>query len=427
MTTAAHGLAPLRQQLDNGATVIAQHTATHAAVTLYGSLPAGSGFDPDEAVGTAHFTARVLDRGTERRSAEALAEAFDGRGVSLSLNVTRHLLTFGCTCLSEDVAAVLELLADILRRPVFPSDQVELRRNAIVTSLREDEDNPATVATEELMASLYAGHPYGRRSKGTVDSVERITRDQLVDFHRAHAGSRGLRLVVVGDVEAARAVDLAAQTFGDWTEPGGAPLEPPAVAPASGRVERSIAMPGKVQSDIAYGFVTITRTDPRYYAMTLMNNVLGQYGLGGRLGDSIRERQGMAYYVFSSLDANIAPGPLLVRAGVSPANVTRAIASIDDEIRRMAAEGVTHEELRDARQYLIGSMPRMLETNSGIAAFLHTADVFDLGLDFDRRLPGLLSAVTREQVADVASAFLVPERAAVVVAGPAATPVQAGS
>jgi zinc protease len=152
--------------------------------------------------------------------------------------------------------------------------------------------------------------------------------------------------------------------------------------------------------------------------------VLGQYGLGGRLGDSIRERQGMAYYVFSSFDANIAPGPLLVRAGVSPANVARAIASIDDEVRRMAAEGVTGEELGDARQYLIGSMPRMLETNIGIAAFLHTADVFDLGLDFDRRLPGLLSAVTREQVADVASVFLVPERAAVVVAGPAAMPVQ---
>ncbi len=427
MTTATSGIAPLRRELGNGTTVLAQQTSTHAAVTIHGSLAAGSGFDRDDALGTAYFVARVLDRGTDRRSAEVLGEAFDGRGVSLSLSATRHLLTFGCTCLAEDVEPVLELLADVVRHPMFPAEQVERRRAVIITSLRQDEDNPASVATEELMASLYPGHPYGRRVKGTVNSIEKISREHLLAFYRAHAGARGLRLAIVGDVEAQRAVDLVGEAFGDWTEPGGVPLEPPAVLPAQSRVQRSVAMPGKAQSDVAYGFTTITRGDPRYYALTLMNNVLGQYGLGGRLGDSIRERQGMAYYVFSSFDANVAPGPLVVRAGVSPANVERAIASIDDEVRRMAAEGVTDDELRDAKRYLIGSMPRMLETNGGIAAFLHSADVFQLGLDFDRRLPGLLSAVTRDEIADAAATFLAPERAAVVVAGPGAEAFQATS
>ncbi|HEX7086076.1 MAG TPA: pitrilysin family protein [Vicinamibacterales bacterium] len=418
MSGAVRGLAPLQQRLDNGATVIARQTPTHPAVTVFGSVPAGSGFDPEPLPGLAALTARTLDRGTATRSSEALAEAFDGFGVSLSLGATRHHLTFGFTCLSEDLEAVLALVADVLRHPVFPAEQVERRRTSLITSLRQDEDTPALVATNALMTLLYPAHPYGRPVKGTVASVERIERHALVDFHAAHVGAAGLRIVLVGDVEAERAVDLAAAVFGDWDVPGGEPLELPPVTPPETRVERTIVMPGKSQSDIAYGFVSIARRDPRYYAFLVLNNILGQYGLGGRLGDSIRERQGMAYYAYSAFDANVAPGPLVVRAGVSPANVRRAIASIDEEIARMAADGVTEQELADARQYLIGSMPRMLETNGGIASFLHSADVFGLGLDYDARLPGLIAAVSRDEVVDVARAFLAPERAAVVVAGP---------
>ena len=170
-------------------------------------------------------------------------------------------------------------------------------------------------------------------------------------------------------------------------------------------------MMNKVQADIAYGFTTIVRSDPRYYAYTIMNNALGQYGIGGRLGDSIRERQGMAYYVFSSFDANVVEGPLLVRAGVNPANVERAIRSIDEEITRMATEGLTPGELDDCKQYLIGSIPRLLETNSAIATFLQTSEFFGLGLDHDLRLPNLLGSVTLEDVNAAARATLDVNRA----------------
>jgi zinc protease len=177
-------------------------------------------------------------------------------------------------------------------------------------------------------------------------------------------------------------------------------------------------MMNKAQADIAYGFSTILRADPRYYAYWLMNNVLGQYSLGGRLGDSIREKQGMAYYAFSSLDANVVRGPLLIRAGVNPSNVERAVASIDGELVKMAAEGPTDREIQESMQYLIGSLPRNLETNAGIATFLQTAEFFGLGLDYDVRLPGLLQAVTRDEVHAAARDTLDPGRAAVAVAGP---------
>jgi len=149
-----------------------------------------------------------------------------------------------------------------------------------------------------------------------------------------------------------------------------------------------------------------------------MNNVFGQYSIGGRLGDSIRERQGMAYYVSSALEANLAEGPLVIRAGVSPANVDRAIASIDQEIVAIAGEGVTQKELDDSRRYLVGSIPRALETNAAIATFLQTEEFFGLGLDYDARLPDLLGAVTRDQVNAAARRLLDVNRATVVIAGP---------
>src|SRR5207247_4874017 len=127
------------------------------------------------------------------------------------------------------------------------------------------------------------------------------------------------------------------------------------VQPAASRRRHVIAMPNKAQADLAYGFVSIARRDPAYYAYWMMNNVFGQYALGGRLGDSIRERQGMAYYVSSSLDANLVPGPLVIRAGISPANVDRAIASIDEEITSIVRDGATPKELDESRRFLVGS------------------------------------------------------------------------
>jgi zinc protease len=177
-------------------------------------------------------------------------------------------------------------------------------------------------------------------------------------------------------------------------------------------------MMNKSQADIAYGFTSIARSDPAFYPYWLMNNILGQYSLGGRLGDSIRERQGMAYYVSSSLDANVLPGPLMIRAGVNPSNVERAVQSIDAELRSLIADGPTTEEVIESKRYLIGSMPRTLETNAGIAGFLQTIERFGLGLDYDVRMPGVLEQVTREQIHDAASRALDPSTAAVVVAGP---------
>jgi len=420
MTTAIQrGLAPVRAVLPNGTVVIAKHSPTTPAVTLHASVRAGSEFDRPGQPGLSHFVSRTIDRGTATRPAGRIADELDDRGVSLAITINRHAMWFVCTCLVEDLDPILALLADVVMHPIFPREEVETKRGEITTLIRQDEDNPATMAAEGLLADLYgASHPYGRRPRGSVESVETIDAAALRAFHAERFRPASLSLVLVGDVETGRAIDAAGRALGTWTGAPPAASALQAVAPAASRRVRVIPMMNKAQADIAYGFISLRRSDPGYYACWLMNNILGQYAIGGRLGDRIRERDGMAYYALSALDANVIPGPLTIRAGVSHDNVDRAMASIDEELEKFAHEGPTEKEFAESRQYLIGSMPRTLETNPGIANYLQTEEFFGLGLDYDLRVPALLNAVTRDQVLAAAGRTLVPSRATAVIAGP---------
>ena len=413
------GLAPVRMRLDHGLTLLVQETRTQPAVSISAAVSAGSAADPPGGEGTACLLSRLLDRGAGGRSAGEIADLLDLRGVSPVVGVTRHTTTVACDCLAEDVDAVLGVVCDMVRAPACPDDEVRLRRGQLVTGLRQDEDRPATRAVEAAMALLYGdAHPYGRRPRGSVDTVAGIEAGPLRDFHAAHFVPPRTTVVLVGDIAAGAAEAAVTRAVAGWR--GGGTGAEPALAPAppAARRRRVIPMPAKAQADIAYGFTAVPRVHPAFHACRIMNVVLGEYGIGGRLGRSIRERQGMAYYAGSAFEAGPIAGPLLVRAGVAAANVDRAIASIDDEVDRLARDGVTEEELADAKRYLIGSLPRSLETNAGIARFLQHGEQFDLGLDYDRRVPGLVRSVTAGEVAEAARRTLDKNRAAIVVAGP---------
>jgi zinc protease len=388
-------------------------------VTIHAMFSAGTVDEPPSLPGTAYFVGRMLDRGTDRMSADDIAEELDNRGVSLHIKVSRHVTSVSVDCLVEDFETVLALVADVSMRPAFPDAQMSPRRREILTRLRQDADNPASRAVAALYPMMYGfAHPYSRAPRGTPSSIEAITRDDLVRFHAVHFAPAGLSLAIVGDVDPDRATDAAAGLFGGWRADVTRTAEAfPPVPRRHSRALEVISMPNKAQADIAYGFVTIARTDPVFYDYWVMNTILGQYGLGGRIGDDVRERQGLAYYAYSSFDPHVLPGPLMVRAGVDGANVDRALVTIDTIVAGMSATGPTDEELADTKRFLVGSLPRTLETNAGIAFFLHTAEQFGLGLDYDVRLPALIENVTREG-AHAAASSLAPEHAAVVIAGP---------
>jgi zinc protease len=421
-TALTSGLSPVRTVLDNGAVVLAQETSTTPAVAINVTFKAGGVHESPSLPGVAYFVGRLLDRGSERRSGDAIAEELDDRGVALRITSTRHTTAATCTCLAEDFDEVLSIVLDAVSRPLFPETEIAKRRAELVSIIRRDEDNPAVRAVETFFEMLYGPtHPYGWRSKGTLEGVERITRQDLVNFHNARFRPAALSVALVGDVPGDHALERVAAELDGWT---GAPPEDQPVPPTPARAprrQRGVPMPGKSQTEIAYGFVAVRRQDPRFFSYWVMNNILGQFGLGGRLADNIRERQGMAYYAFSLFDPSVGDGPLLVRAGVAPSHVKRALAAIDFEVGRMAAEGPTPTELQETRQYLIGSVPRFLETNAGIAVFLQTAEQFELGIDYDQQLPRHLQAVTLEQVAAAAAEVLHPEHAVVSIAGPPAS------
>jgi zinc protease len=418
-TAAERGLSPVRRVLASGAVAIVQETSTTPAVTINATVRAGGVHEPSSQPGLAYLLGRVLDRGTESRSADVLAEELDDRGVSLRVTTSRHATVVGCTCLSEDFDRVLAIVLDIVRRPLFPEHEFAKRQVECLSAIRQDEDNPSVRAVEALFELLYgATHPYGRRAKGSVESVQRITRQDLVAFHASRFQPVALSLAVVGHVTPGHALTRAEIELDGWS---GSALDEPSLPPPAAALARRqlrIDLLGKSQSEIAYGFTAISRLDPRYDAYFVMNNILGQFGLGGRLADNIRERQGMAYYAFSAFDPSVGVGPLIVRAGVDPENVARALDAIDQEVRAMGTDGPTAEELAQTKQFLIGSIPRTLETNSGIASFLQSEEQFGLGLDYDRRLADDIRAVTLEQVREAAAELLHADRAAVAVAGP---------
>ena len=418
-TTAGSGLAPVKAVLPNGAVVIAQETSTTPAVTISAVFRAGSIYEPADLPGLAYLSGRVMDRGTEQRTAAAIAQELDDRGVSVKISTNRHNLSLTTTCLAEDFVDVLDIVLDIASSPVFPDEEIAKRRAEAITAVRQDQDNPAVRAVQGLLALLYGeSHPYGRSVKGTSESLEQISRGDIVRYHRDRVGPSSLSLVIAGDVPADRAIECSRARLANWRTPQIPRIELPPVASTAARRETSIVMPGKAQTDIAYGFTTIPRLDPRYYAYWMMNNILGQFGLGGRLADNVRERQGMAYYTYSSFDPAPTQAPLIIRAGVDPANVGRAIAAIDHEVESLGSEGPTEQELTETRDFLVGSIPRLLETNQSIASFLQLTEEFQLGLDFDRRLPGLLRNVTLDEVRAAARETLQISRASVAVAGP---------
>jgi zinc protease len=413
------GLSPHKTIFDNGVVFLAKSTHTTPAVSVHLAVHSGAITDPHEAPGAMWLLSRVIDRGTAWHSTADIAEALDSRGVSLSVRVSRQLLSLVCTCLAEDFEIVLALLGEMLIAPTFPDDEIAVRKGEVITAIRQDEDNPYVRAADALTALLYPPpHPYARPVKGSVAGVERLTRDTIVRLHADRIVPSRLRVVIVGDVDVKRAEDVANRVFGGWRGGGTAPVDLVSPRRAASRRREVIPMMNKAQADIACGFTSIRRSDPEYYALQLANHVFGQYAMGGRLGDNIRERQGLAYYVSTNFEAESIDGPLSIHAGIAPANVDRALTSIEEELARLTAEGITAKELDDSRRFLIGALPRSLETNTAIASFLQQSDFFGLGLDYDLRQAGLLRAVTVDDANAAARRIMDVDRLTTVIAGP---------
>lgn len=407
-----------RDILPNGITVLARTNFNSPSVVIGGYLPCGSLFDTDDKLGLADFTASGLLRGSEKRDFQKIFDELESAGASLSFSAGGHTAGFSGRCLAEDLPLLLELLADALRRPVFPKEQVERLRAQSLTGLSIRGQDTAGMASLTFDQIVFEGHPYARPDDGWPETIKAIKRNDLADFHQTHYGPRGLVLAIVGSVDPKTIAKQVTKELGDWTNSSQPEIPAlPAIKPLKKIVTRKVKIPGKSQSDLVIGTSGPRRKDPEFMPASLGNSVLGQFGMAGRIGEVVREKSGLAYYASSSLSAGIGPGSWDVSAGVNPANVQKARDLICKEIERFVEKGVTIQELSDSQSNFVGRLPLSLESNAGVVSALLNIERFDLGLDYYRRYPNLVQSVTPEEVLSAAKKYLHPDKLAVAIAG----------
>jgi len=409
----------LRTVLPNGIVILCRHNPASPSVVLSGYFQAGSLFEQEDKLGLANFTASALLRGTRKRDFQSIFNELESCGASLSFHAGVHTSGFGGRALAEDLPLLLDIMSDALRFPTFPPEYVEKLRAQLLTGLAIRAQDTADMACLTFDQILYADHPYRHPEGGWPETIQAIRRDDLAHFHQMNYGPRGLVLALVGAIEARKAAELVRQMLGDWQNPLQRELgDLPPLKPLKRTARRQIRISGKTQSDIVMGSTGPRRKDPDYYSASLANSILGEFGMMGRIGDSVREKEGLAYYAFSSLSAGVGPGSWTVHAGVNPANVEKAARLVKKEITRFVEEGVTQEELGDNQANYIGRMPLSLESNAGVANSLLNIERYDLGLDYLHRYPQLVGAVTTESIRQVAEKYLDVKRLAFAVAGP---------
>ena len=408
-----------RFTIPNGITILARANFNSPSVVIGGQLACGSLFDTDEKSGLADFTALGLMRGTETRTFQQIFDALESVGAALSFGAGAHNTGFSGRSLTEDLPLMLDLLADVLRHPVFPDEQIERLRAQFLTGLAQRAQDTAEMASITFDQMVFKGHPYARPEDGWPETIRAIQRDDLADFHQHCYGPRGMVISLVGAIEPKTAIEQVTAALGEWTNTDQMNLPAlPALKPLKKVLTRKIKIPGKSQADLVIGASGPYRKDPDYIADTLANSALGQFGLGGRIGKVVREKSGLAYYASSTLNAGVGPGSWAVSAGVNPANVQKARDLICREIALFVEKGITPEELADSQSNFIGRLPLSLESNSGVASALLNIERYELGLDYYRRYPEMVRAITPEQVLTAARKYLDPERLAVAIAGP---------
>jgi zinc protease len=419
-TSTGSALRPERLPLNNGLVLLHNRAAANPSVVVRALVRAGASRETAAEYGIASLTGRMFRQGTQYISKSDLAEELDGMGAGLSVDVGYSMATVSIKCLSGDFPRAMQILAEVLRRPTFPADELERLRGQLLTDLKEMDDNTRVMAERTWRELGYpATHPYHRLTVGTAETIGGATREALSAFHTAWYGPNQTTLMVVGDVALDDALAASEVNLGDWPAARTEALQSTLpVTDLPPRELREVAMVGKTQADVVLGLPTLERNALDFYALSFANHILGRMYFMGRFGEKVRDEQGLAYYAYSELHGSYGRGPWLMRAGVNPRNLDQALESIDAELERFRQDGPTPIEQDDGVSSLLGSLPRQLETNEGAAAVMSEIELYDLGLDYLERFPDIVRALTREQVTEAARRWLDPAHIVTAIAGP---------
>jgi zinc protease len=388
-------------------------------VTAEVIIQGGAATEPMERAGVAQLTAEALETGTVGQDVDALAWELESLGVELAAGASWDAASVGITVHADRLDPALALLAEIVRRPAFPADQVERLRDERLADILQRRKEPRALASDAADRFIYRDHvPYGRPLIGTEESVRGLGAEHLADFHAERYRGGGAALIMTGALDAERARAAALTHFGDW---GGEPDPPPEFDVAARVAETTVFIvdrPGSVQSEIRLGHVGVDRHHPDYFPLLVMNTMLGG-AFTSRLNMNLREKHGFTYGARSAFALRRRPGPFSVEVAVATDVTARAIEEALREINGLRDDGPRDDELDNARDYLRGVLPLRLQTTAALASRIAELVVFDLPIDYFASYRDRIGRVTAEDVHRVAREAIHPDRLAVVVVGDA--------
>uniref|UniRef100_B8HQG0 Peptidase M16 domain protein n=1 Tax=Cyanothece sp. (strain PCC 7425 / ATCC 29141) TaxID=395961 RepID=B8HQG0_CYAP4 len=412
---------PERFTLPNGLRVLLLPDHSTPTVTLSGYLGAGSQFDSLSQAGLADLVAENLSSGTQTRDALTLAGLLEARGASLDLNAYREGVDIEGYTLAEDLPIVLDVLADVLQRSMFPVKELELTRQQTLIELQLELDDPARLGRRVFQQTLYpSDHPF--HSFPTVESLSSLDRNDLISFYQRYYRPESTILTLVGDFDPLAARSLVEQYFADWQRGTSIAAVEGNVAFPAQLVYQNPTIAGKSQVITYLGHPGIHRQDPRFYAAILLNQVLGGDTLSSRLGNEIRDRQGLTYGIYSYFATGKLAGPFLIQMQTAPEDTPAAISATLALLEQFCQEGITEAELKTAKRSLIDSYSVELANLDNLSRTLLHQEVYGLPLAEIRTFPDRLAAVSLAEVQSTIRELIHPDRLVIVTAGPTVPP-----
>ena len=368
--------------------------ATVPLVAMAFAMYGGAAQDPDGKPGVGNMVADLIDEGSADLDSRAFHEHLDRRAIELGFSVTRDYFRGSLRMLKDNKDEAFELLRTSLSSPHFDSTDVERIRAQLISGLRRETTSPGSLATRKFLQIAYGDHPYGRPSGGTLESVPTITIDDMRDYVARVLTKEHLTIAVVGDIDAASLGALLDRTFGDL--PAKSKLTPVAEITASKPPQREFIALDVPQTVVTFGGPGIKRGDPDFMAAFVVNHILGG-GSGSRLYREVREKRGLAYSVSDSLAWMVHSALFAGSTGTRADRTGETVDAITHEVRRMAEDGPTEQELDEAKSYLKGSRLLSLDTSAKLASAMLQYQLDHLPIDYLERRNALVDAVTIEQ------------------------------
>jgi len=365
--------------MDNGARVLFVRRTSLPMVSVQVLFDAGSARDPKGKYGLSALTARMLDQGAGDLSADAFARKVDGLGLDFGASNAHDTLSVQVTSLTrEDTAKkALDLTAKALMKPTFAKKALARERQRQLIAIRQDKSDPQTVAVKAFFRAVYGDHPYAHPTAGVPDQIRKIHRKDLQDFARRYFVGSNATIAVVGNLNRQEAKDLLAKTLGKLPK-GSAPQPLPKVPPVKGP-HKIFLKRDVVQANVIMGEPSTRRAGADYFPLLVGNYSLGGGGFSSRLMEAIREKEGLAYSVFSTFSGLQRKGPFVAGLQTANKNIDQALGLLHEEVNHYLAKGPTKDEVKAAQRYLTGSFPLKISSNQDIVDQLGTMGFYGLG------------------------------------------------